>query len=142
MRQGLKVVSAIGVAALLMLGPVTTAVGAPGGQPGKSTDVGQGNGGGNPNPGKPTDAGQGNGGGNPNPGKSQGKGGLYSDLMVIARDADGLPILDGNGCYQPITDDASIEVAAFVDANLYPYDLPVFAIPLVGSIAALAEDDD
>ena len=125
MRQGLKVVSAIGVAALLMLGPVTTAVGAPGGQPGKPTDVGQGN-----------------GGGKPNPGKSQGKGGLYADLMVIARDSDGLPILDGNGCYQPITDDPSIAVAEFVDANLYPYDGPVFAIPLVGSIAALAEDDD
>lgn len=135
MRKSMRIASAaIGVAALLMAGAAPSAVGAPGGDPGKPPDAGQGPGGGN---------GGGPGGGNPNPGKSQGKGALYADLMVIARDASGVPILDGNGCYQPITADSSIGVAAMPTAGLYPYGYDVFPVPLVGSaVAAMAEDED
>jgi len=130
--KGMKFVSAIGVAALLMTGSLASAAAAPDGGSGKPSDAGQGIGGG-----------KGPGGGNPNPGKSQGKGALYADLMVIARDADGVPILDGNDCYQPITADASIGVAAMPTDGLYPYGYPVYPIPLVGSApAALAEDED
>lgn len=42
------------------------------------------------------------GGGKPtSPGS--GKGALFADLIVVLRDQDGLPLLDGNGCVQPIT---------------------------------------
>jgi hypothetical protein len=129
--KGIKFVSAVGVAALLMAGSAPMAVGAQG-DPGKPSDAGQGIGGG-----------KGPGGGNPNPGKSQGKGALYADLMVIARDANGVPILDRNDCYQPITADASIGVAAMSTDGLYPYGYPVYPVPLVGSApAAMAEDED
>jgi hypothetical protein len=135
MRKSMRIASAaIGVAALLMAGSAPAAVGAQGGDPGGPPDAGQGPGGGN---------GGGPGGGNPNPGKSQGKGGLYADLMVIARDANGIPILDGNDCYQPITADASIGVAAMSPDGLYPYGYKVYPVPLVGSApAAMAEDED
>ena len=33
----------------------------------------------------------------------RGKGGLYGDLRIVLRSVDGLPMLDGNSCEQPIT---------------------------------------
>ncbi|MFO7544197.1 MAG: hypothetical protein R6W77_01725 [Trueperaceae bacterium] len=52
-------------------------------------------------PGGPGGGGGGGGGG----GK---KGGDYGDLWIILRDADGAPVLDENGCMQPITSDGTI----------------------------------
>ncbi len=96
-------------------------------------------------PGKPPDAGQGGGNRPDNPGQStgKGKGSVYADLMVIARDSDGVPILDVNGCVQPITTDSAIGVPVFSATDLYPYDSAVYAVPLAGtSPVALAEEED
>ena len=128
MLSALRRTSTLAVAALLVAGPVAAAYAAPGGGPGKPPGAGQGGGNRPDNPGQATGSGKGSG---------------YADLMVIARDSEGLPILDVNGCVQPITADPAIGVPVFSATDLYPYDSDVYAIPLAGtSPVALAEEED
>jgi hypothetical protein len=131
MRRTGRLMAAV-AAALLVVVPASVAQGAPGG-------------GGRPdNPGQ----GQGQGGGKPD-GAGSKKGDAYSDLWVIARDVDGVPIttqftVEGETvtCVQPITFSdlsANPDVVQLAGANVYPYDLThgdmPYLIPLVGEAA-------
>ena len=68
--------------------------------------------------------------GSANKGGTTKKGTTFADLIMVLRDDDGVPIVNGQNCVQPITYTA-IGTAANV-AKMYPYDVPVYLIPLVG----------
>lgn len=84
---------------------------------------------------KPINPGGGGGGGS-------GKGDLFADLVLLLRDEHGLPILDVNGCVQPVTPVPIVTLPTAPNPTLNLADgRATSLIPLVGTSNTLSEEE-
>ncbi len=121
-KRPLTVVAAATLALLLA---------APGAAMAKGPGGGGGTGGGGTGGGGTSGGGTSGGGGG---GGTTSKGTTLGDLNMVLRDTRGVPIttpLAGVDCVQPITT-VNTGIAAPTDASVYPYDVTMFLIPLIG----------
>jgi hypothetical protein len=99
-----------------------------GGTGGGGSGSGGGAGGGGTGGGGTGGGGTGGGGGG-----TTSKGSTLGDLIMVLRNTSGVPMVDNNGCVQPITADKTLGLTEAVVQGMYQYDVPVFLIPLLGA---------
>jgi hypothetical protein len=79
--------------------------------------------------------------GSANKGGTTKKGTTLGDLNMVLRYASGVPMVDGNGCVQPITTVAAPGLDLAEAQGMYQYDVPVYLIPLLGAADPTAPCD-
>jgi hypothetical protein len=107
--------------------------------PGAALAKGPGGGGGTGGGGSGSGGGTGGGGtgGGGGGGGTTSKGTIFGDLIVVLRDANGVPILNDQQCVQPISytpvgDAQAADPADYTEPAMYDYGQPVYLLPLVG----------